>query len=96
MSLQALQVVVVEGLDRGVLDRAVHPFGLAVGPRMVRLGQSVLDAIGVADAVEGVGTEQPGGGPISVLGQVGEGHIVVGQHDVDLVGKDFHHGFEEG
>jgi hypothetical protein len=30
MSLQALQVVVVVSLDRRVLDRTVHPFGLAI------------------------------------------------------------------
>lgn len=35
-----------------ILDRAVHPFGLAIGPRMIGLGQSVLDAIGEADAVK--------------------------------------------
>ena len=32
-------------LDRGVLDPAVHPLGLAVGPGMVGLGQAALDAI---------------------------------------------------
>jgi hypothetical protein len=29
-------------------------------------------------------------GPVPVLGQVGEGHGVVGEHDVDLVGEDLH------
>ena len=35
-------------------------------------------------------------GPIAVLGQVGEGHAVVGEHGVDLVGEDLDHVPEEG
>ena len=54
MSFQALDVRVVEHLDRGVFDRAVHPFGLAVGPRMIRLGQLVGDAVLGAGAAEDV------------------------------------------
>ncbi len=34
MGLQAFQVVVVINLHGRVLDRAIHPLGLAVGPRM--------------------------------------------------------------
>ena len=33
MGLQAVRIVVVEDLACGVLDRAVHSLGLAVGPR---------------------------------------------------------------
>ena len=69
MSLQAFQVVVVVDLDRGVLDRAVHPLGLAIGPRVVGLGQPVLDAMFDADAVEDVRTEQACAGPIPFLGR---------------------------
>jgi hypothetical protein len=32
MGLEAFQVIAVEDLHRGVLDGAVHSFGLAVGP----------------------------------------------------------------
>jgi hypothetical protein len=32
---ERLEIGVVEGLDRRVLDRPVHPLGLAVGPRVV-------------------------------------------------------------
>ena len=35
----------VEGAHRGVLDGAVHSFSLTVGPRVVGLGQPVLDAM---------------------------------------------------
>jgi len=38
--------------DSGFLEGAVHPFDLAVGPRMVRLGEPVLDAMLAADTVE--------------------------------------------
>ena len=38
VGFEVFQVVVMVGLDRGVLDRAVHPLSLAVGPRVVRLG----------------------------------------------------------
>jgi len=31
--------------DRGVLDGAVHPLNLTVGPRMVGFGQAMLDAV---------------------------------------------------
>lgn len=33
----------VEALDRGIFERSVHAFDLAIGPRMFRLGQSVVD-----------------------------------------------------
>ena len=50
----------MEDLDGGVLDRAVHPFGLAVGLRVIGLGQPVFDAVGEADAVDpGLATSRP-------------------------------------
>lgn len=44
--------LVVIPLHSGVLDGPVHAFDLAVGPRMVWLGQAMLDAIGLTDHVE--------------------------------------------
>ena len=35
-----------------LLDRAVHPLDLAIGPWMVGLGQPVLDPVCIADHVE--------------------------------------------
>ena len=52
MRCQLLMVGVVVSLDGGVLDGAVHAFDLAVGRRMVRLRQPVLDATLAADSVE--------------------------------------------
>lgn len=40
--------------DRGVLDSAVDGLGLAVGSRVVWLGQPMLDAAFVAGAIEHV------------------------------------------
>jgi hypothetical protein len=38
-------VRVMEDLDRGLLDGSVHSLGLAVGPRMIWVGQLVFDLI---------------------------------------------------
>lgn len=51
---ELIVVVVVEPLDGGLLDRAVHPFDLPVRPGMFHFGEPVLDAVVVADAVEDV------------------------------------------
>ena len=96
MGLQAVQIVVVEDLDCGVLDRAVHSLGLAVGPRVIGLGQPVLDAVLHADSVEDVGSQEAAAGAVPVLGQVGKGHAIVGEHGVDLIGEDLHGVAEEG
>lgn len=45
-------VFVVVSFDRRVLDRAVHPFNLAVGLGMIWLGQPMRDVIGLADQVK--------------------------------------------
>jgi hypothetical protein len=42
----------MEGAHGGVLDGAVHPFGLAVGPGVMGLGELVRDAVIPTDAVE--------------------------------------------
>ena len=98
MGLEGVEARVVEGLGGGALDGAVHPLCLTVGPRMVGFGQPVLDAVLVAAAVEDVAAEDGfhGGMAPAVLWQIGEGHAVVGEHGVDLVGEDLDHLAEEG
>jgi hypothetical protein len=88
--LQRLEVRVVEGLGGGVLDGAVHPPGLTVGPGMVGSGQAVLDAVFVADPIEDVPGEVPAGRGIRR-----EGGAVAGQHGVDLVGEGLDHSAQE-
>lgn len=52
MAFELRVIVVVIALHRGVLDLPVHPLDLPVGPGVVRLGQPVLDPIGLADHVK--------------------------------------------
>lgn len=42
---QLIMAPVMVAFDGGVLDAAVHPFDLTIGPRMVGLGESMLDAV---------------------------------------------------
>jgi len=43
-----------------------------------------------------VWAEEAAAGAAVALGQIGEGHAVLGEHDVDLIGEGFHHISEEG
>ncbi len=72
----------MEALDSGILDRAVHPLDLAVGPGMVRLCQAVLDPVGVADHVEAHG---PGEDRIPVPRLLSELDAVVSEDHMDLI-----------
>ncbi len=54
MGPKLVVAIVVVSLDDGVLESAVHPFDLPVGPRVARLCQSVFGAILAADPVEQV------------------------------------------
>jgi hypothetical protein len=63
---------------------------------VIGLGQPVLDAVLHADSIEDVGSQEAAAGAVPVLGQVGKGHAVVGEHGVDLIGEDLHGVAEEG
>jgi hypothetical protein len=45
MGLKLAVVVIVEALDGGFLDGSAHAFDLAIRPRMLDLGQPVLNAL---------------------------------------------------
>ena len=75
-------IVIVIPFDGGVLDRAVHPFDLAVGPRVVRLRQSVVYPIGIANHVEAHG---PGIGRIPVARRLCELDAIIGEDRVDAI-----------
>ncbi len=66
--------------DRRFLDRAVHPLDLAVGPRVLRLGEAMVDEVLVADPVDDMVEG------VFVVRLVGELDAVIGQHGVDDVG----------
>ncbi len=57
---EALEGLVMEDLHGGLFDRAVHALCLAVGPRMIGLGQPVLDGVLLAHTVEGMAPEACG------------------------------------
>lgn len=51
---QLFVTVVMEMLDGCVLDGSVHALDLSVGPRMIDLGEPVLDTVLVTDPIEDV------------------------------------------
>ena len=75
--------VVVVAFDRRVLDRAVHPLDLSVGPRVAHLGQTMCDPMLVTHAVEAVSTLVS----ISTTGR--KPYAVVGQYRMDMIRHDF-------
>jgi len=89
---QLVVAVVMKALDGRLLDGAVHPFDLAIGPWVVRLGQPVLDPIRLANHVEAHG---PGIDGVAVPGLFGELNAIVGQDRVDLVRHGFEHVLKE-
>ncbi len=69
MCSQLVVAVIMEPLHGCLLDRAVHPLDLTIRPRMVWLGQSVFDPVGLADHIE---THWSGMDGISVSGLFSE------------------------
>jgi hypothetical protein len=93
---QAVDVLVVEDPDSCFLDGSVHPLGLTIGPRVIRLRQSVLDTVLKTDAIEDVRPEEPAGRSLAIVRQIGEGHSVVGQDLVYLIREGGDDVSEEG
>ncbi len=58
MAAELLVVVIVKSPDGCVLDGAVHAFDLAIGPRMLWLGQPVVDIGKGAGVFERMGSER--------------------------------------
>ena len=58
VALELPVAVVMIALDGGFLDRAVHTFDLAIGPRMLGLGAAVLDGVLLAGIREGMDPEE--------------------------------------
>ena len=52
--VELLVALVVVAFDGCFLEGAVHPLDLTIGPRMVRLRQSMFDAMLVADVIKQV------------------------------------------
>jgi hypothetical protein len=97
MGSELVVALVVEALDGGVLDGAVHTLDLTIGPRMPGLGQTTIDIVASARYFEGGGPEwlttlehalDIGDRPTLAL-WVCEVGPIVGQHGMDLVGNCF-------
>ena len=84
--------VVVEAFDGCLLDGAVHPLDLSVGPRVVRLREPVLDIVRFADRVE-AHLARPGG--VAVARLLGELNAIVRQDGVYPVRHGCQQVFEE-
>ena len=84
--------VVMVSFHRRVLNRSVHPFDLAVGPRVVGLRQPVLDPVCFAYHIE---AHLPGRSSVSVAGLICELNTVVSQDRVDAIGEGLEQIFEE-
>lgn len=76
---ELLVAVVMVSFDGCVLDGAVHPLDLTIGPGVVHLGQPVLDTVLIADAIEDVLAVA------DVAHAIGELDGVIGEHCVDTV-----------
>ena len=85
-------IIVMEAFDGRVFDRAVHPFDLAIRPRVVWLREAVLDTVGLADHVEAHG---PGIDGVAIPRLLGELNAVVGENGMDLIGHCFEHVLQE-
>lgn len=108
MAAELFVVVIVEALDGGVLDRAVHPFDLAIGPGVPDLGEAVLDPVLFAAHVEhvcyesccrAVGVARREGeldAPRHCLSDQWRSNGSIGEDGVDLVGNRLDQRDEEG
>lgn len=79
-----------QGLDRGFFDRPVHALDLAIGPGVIGLGQTMFDAVLVADAIKNVSPE-PIGRAVAIPWLLSERHTVVSEDSVDFVWKRLHY-----
>lgn len=84
---QGVETWIMEGSNCRVFDCSIHPLCLAIGPRMIGLGEPVLDAMFGADTAEDVSAGRAVHLAVAIFGQVGEGHAVVREHSVNGVRK---------
>ena len=89
MRAEVVMAIVVIPFDGCVFNRAVHALDLSVRPRVVWLGQAMLNAICSANHVKPHG---PGIGGVPVAGLLTKLDAVVRKDCVDFIGHGFQHG----
>jgi hypothetical protein len=100
MHPQLVVALAMEASGRWLLDGAVHALYLTLGPRVVRLGQPVLDIVHFADYAEAHLTRQGGVTFARLLGKLDvpcdfAQDRIVGQNRMDLVRHRSQQVFEE-
>ena len=95
MLAQLVVAFIVVAFDGGLLQRPIHALDLPVRPRMIRLGQAMLDAVFAATHVEHV-RHASRRRTVAVLGEIGELNAVVGQNGVDFIRNRLDQRFKEG
>ena len=94
MHSQLFVIVVVVALYGSLFDGSVHALYLPVCPWMVGFGETTVDAVAMADAIERVAAQQ-GCWTFAILGQVGELDAVVSKHGVDAIRNRCNQCFQE-
>ena len=87
--------VVMEAINGGFFDGAIHTFDLSVGPGMPGLGEAMIDSMPKTDPVEGVSAETSRGA-FAIFGQIGELDPVVGEHGMNAIGNGCYQGQKKG
>ncbi|AML51138.1 hypothetical protein RC74_07575 [Falsihalocynthiibacter arcticus] len=83
-----MMAVVMVSLHCRVLNRSVHPLDLAIGPRMVWLGQAVFDPICLAEHFPRIYF-------VTVARLLSELDAVIGEDRVDPIGEFLEQMLEE-
>jgi hypothetical protein len=80
MLFQVVMGHVVIPFYGGLFERAIHPFHLAIGPRMVGFGQPMVNPVCTTDAIKDMVKG------IAITLPIGKLDAVIGEHRLDLVG----------
>ena len=79
MAVELVRRFIMKALDGRLFDCAVHPFDLAIGPGVGRLGEALLDTPLVAELPDGMAPH------VDMMRQVTELNAVVGQQFMHLI-----------
>jgi len=87
-------VLVVEAFNRRFFDGPVHPFNLSVRPRMLNLGQPMLDAVFLTTHVKHM-RHITSSVPLSVAWRKGEPDPIIGKNGMDFIWNSHDQSFKE-